>query len=64
MVFFNNKLEDTCPFYGAIDTPVLDFWWPLIWAALFALGRGIYVLHVPRFTCGATPADLLMASMD
>ena len=45
-------------FYGATDTPILDFWWCLLslsqpeLAALFARGR-----------CGATPANLLMASM-
>ena len=28
----NNKfLEDISPFCGATDTPVLDFWWCLLW---------------------------------
>ena len=56
-------------FYGATDTPVLDFWWRLLWvskpkwAALFVLGRGVYVTYSLRLTSGATPADLLLASM-
>ena len=33
------------------------------WAALFTVGRGVYVTQSPRFTSGATPADLLAASM-
>ena len=57
------------PFCGATDTPVLDFWLRLLWvskpewAALFILGGGIHVTHSLRFTSGATPADLLVASM-
>ena len=31
-VFFK-LLEDTCPFCGATDTPVLDFWWRLPWVS-------------------------------
>ena len=26
-------LEDTCPFCGATDTPVLEFWWRLPWVS-------------------------------
>ena len=46
-VFLKTFLVNTCPFYGATDTPVCDFWWCLLWvskpesAALFALGRGV-----------------------
>ena len=60
------NLEDISPFCGATDTPVLDFWC-LIGvskpesAALFVLG--IHVTHSLRLTSGATPADLLAASM-
>ena len=40
-------------FYGATDTPVLNFWWHALWvsewASLFALGRGIHVTHSLRF---------------
>ena len=56
------------PFSGATDTPVLDFWWRLLWvskqewAALFKFGRGICVTHSLRFTSGVTPVDLLVAS--
>ena len=30
-VFKKLFLEDTCPFCGVIDSPVLDFWWHLPW---------------------------------
>ena len=56
------------PFCGAIDTPILDFWWRLLsvskpeWAALFALGGGICDIRSLRFTSGVTPVDLLVAS--
>ena len=56
-------------FYRATDTPVLDFWWRLLWVskheskALFELGGGAFDVCPLRFTSGATPADLLMASM-
>ena len=56
-------------FFGATDTPVLDFWWCLLWvskpelAALFKLCGGVHVTHSLRFTSGATPADLFAASM-
>ena len=42
------------PFCEATDTPA---------SALFELGRGIHVTHFLRFTSGATPANLLVASM-
>ena len=56
------------PFFGATDTPVLDFWRSLPWvskpgwiphlhASLPAHNRCL------RFTSGATPADFLAASM-
>ena len=57
------------PFCGATNTPVLDFWWRLLWvskpewAVLFTLGRGICVTHSLRFISGMTPANLLVASM-
>ena len=31
--FFKIFLEDTSPFCGATDTPVLDFWWRLPWVS-------------------------------
>ena len=34
------------------------------WAALFILGRGIHVTCSLRFASGATPADLLEASIE
>ena len=66
---FLNKIGGYMSFYGATDTPVLDFWWCLLWvskpkwAALFTLGRGICDVCSLRFTSGVTPAELLMASM-
>ena len=56
-------------FYRAIDTPVLDFWRCVLWvsypewAALFVLDRGVCDIHCLRFSSGATPTDLLTASM-
>ena len=52
VVFFKTVLEYISPFCGATDTPVLNFWWCLLWvskpewATLFAHGEA-YVLHVP-----------------
>ena len=46
--FFFKFLVDKCPFCGATVTPILDFWWHLLWvsepelATLFGLGRGIH----------------------
>ena len=54
--FFKKFLEDISPFCGATDTPVLDFWWCLLWvskpewAALFVLGGGVRVTRSLRFT--------------
>ena len=33
LIFFKNLLKDTSPFCGAIDKPVLDFWWHLPWVS-------------------------------
>ena len=69
LVFFWKIFEDLSPFRGPTDIPVLDFWWHLLWisksegAALFMLDRGIHVTRSLRFTSGATPANLLVASM-
>ena len=60
--FFQNIA--LCPFLGATDTHILDFWWCLLWvsnpewADLFIFGRDIHVTCSLRFTSGATPADL------
>ena len=67
--FIFKFLEDTSPLCGATKTPVLDFWWCLLWvskpewAVLLVLSRGIHVTHSLRLTSGATPADLLATSM-
>ena len=57
------------PFCGATDTPVLDFWLCLLWVskpewvASFILGRGVHDICSLRFISGATPVNLLAASM-
>ena len=49
--FITKFLEDIGSFCGATDTPVLDFWWRLLWvskperAALFTLDGGANVTH-------------------
>ena len=69
IIFFKKNFEDINPFCEATDTCVLDFWWCLLciskqeWVALFTLGRGICVTHSLTFISGATPADLLAASI-
>ena len=32
-LFFFKFLEDMSPFCGATDTPILDFWWCLLWVS-------------------------------
>ena len=66
--FVSLSAEDTSPFRGVTDTPVLDFWWCLL---LVSKPGWIPYLHAfspacnkfPRFTSSATPANLLLASM-
>ena len=54
--------------HRATDTPVLDFWRCVLWisypewAALLALDS-VCDVHYLRFTSGATPTELLTASM-
>ena len=50
-------------FYGATDTPVLDFWWWLLWAALFAIGGDVHDVHSLGFTSCVTPTNLPMTIM-
>ena len=67
-VFILNNWEDISPFWGATDTPVLNFWRHLPWVskpgwtphlrAFLAACNGFL-----RITSGATPAGLLMASI-
>ena len=52
----------------ATDTPVLDFWWCLSWVSKSGWIPCLHALSPAcngflRFTSGATPADLLAASM-
>ena len=54
------------PFCEDTDTPVLDFWWRLLWvskpvgSALFALGRGVQYIRLdsPLVLHQADQADL------
>ena len=55
-------------FCGATGTPVLDFWWHLLWVSKpeWVLPYSIFCggecnVHSPRFTSGATLAALLVA---
>ena len=64
------KFFGGCKCYcGDTGTPVLDFWWCLLWvskpewAALFVLGRVVCLRHSLRFTSGVKPAALFAASM-
>ena len=68
--FFKKNLGGhRSPFCGATDTPILDFWWHLLWvskppwAVLFVFGRCVNVTCSLKFTSSMTPADLLVASM-
>ena len=66
--FSFKKMEDISPFCGAIDTPILDFWWHLPWVSK---SKWIPFLHasspmcngILRFTFDVITADLLAASM-
>ena len=59
------------PFCGATDTPILDFWWRLLWVSKpewvlpysSLVEAYVYVTCSLRFTSGTTPADLSAASM-
>ena len=55
-------------FFGATGTPVLDFWWCLLWDSKpeWVLPYSLFVdgecnIHSPRSTSGATLANLLAA---
>ena len=61
--FFWKFLDGHMSFYEAPNTPLLNFWWGLLWAALFAFGRDVCDVCSLRFTSGVTPAELLTASM-
>ena len=69
-LFFKINFCWTHGHFGATDTPVLDFWWCLLWvskpewAALFTqFGRGVHDIHYLRFTSCATLLPVYMASI-
>ena len=67
--FFKNVFGGHMSFFGATGTPVLDFWWRLLWVSKpeWVLSYSLFFcvgecnVHSPRFTSGATLADLLAA---
>ena len=68
LFIFLKFLENMSSFCEATDTSVLNLWWRLLWVSkpewgLIRTWRGIHVACFLRFTSGATPADLLTASM-
>ena len=51
-LLFFFKILLISPFYGATDTPVLDFWWCLLWVSkskwvIFLHLAEVYVIYVP-----------------
>ena len=52
--FLKKNLEDTSPFCGATNTPVLDFWWGF---------KARLDLLLVCFTSGVTPADCIEVNM-
>ena len=66
--FLKKIVDSISPSCGAIDTPVLDFWWFLPWVSKPGWNILLACLlsehnRFLRFTSGATAADLLAASM-
>ena len=59
-------LDDTCPFCGATDTHVVDFWWYLPWVFKarvdFSLAHFLVCVLFLTFTSGAIPADCIVSS--
>ena len=66
--FFLKVFGGHMSFFGATGTPVLDFWWRLLWVSkpewvllIRYFCGGECNVHSPRFTSGATLANLLAA---
>ena len=49
-------------FCGTTDTPVLDFWWPLLGSLFYVWQRHMCYMF-PKFISSATPASLLATSI-
>ena len=56
--FFSLFLKDISPFCGVTDSPVLNFWWHLLWVSEWA---ALFTFYGSIFTSGVTPTDLLAA---
>ena len=70
LVFFlKSFLRIHMSFFGATCTPVLDFWWRLLWGSMpewvlpYSHCGGKCNVHSPRSTSGATCANILAASL-
>ena len=62
-IYITNFLWGHCyPCYGLLVTSPLGFKARVL-SVLFPLGRGVYLVRSLRFISGATPANLLAASM-
>ena len=67
--FFKKKIGGHTFFLCRHSHPCFGLQWHILWvskpewATLVILGRGIRVTHSLRFTSGATPANLLVASI-
>ena len=67
-LLFLKLLEDIRPFRGATDTPILDFWWCLLWVSRpgwipsLCASSPVHSEFL-RFTSGVTPANCIEVSM-
>ena len=46
VLFFKKNFGGQMSFYGAIDTPVLDFWWCLLWVSKVRVGSLIHTWQI------------------
>ena len=69
ILLFQKNIGWHLTFFGMTDTPVLAFWWCVLWvskpewAALFTLGRGVHVTYSMKSASGVTPTDHLTAGI-
>ena len=70
MFFFFNFFVGHMSICGATDTPVLDFWWRLLWVSkpewvlpYSNFAEAYVIIRSLRFTSGATPLPVYNASI-
>ena len=70
LLFFFKVFGGHMSVFGTTGTPVLDFWWRLLWVSKpeWVLPYSIFCwgkcnVHSPRSTSDATPANLLMTGI-